>query len=119
MNVLIAGDRNFDDYEKLEKTCDYMLSRHRNNTNLTILSWGTAGACQLAEKYATQKNIKWIRIPVYESNGDNAGKIRNQTMALVADALIVFWDGESKESKHMIGLCEEFKLKLKVIRYKE
>lgn len=36
-----------------------------------------------------------------------AGYQRNERMAVYADALVAFWDGKSKGTKHMIELMEE------------
>lgn len=41
-------------------------------------------------------------IPEWGVHGKKAGMLRNAQMALYADQLIVFWDGESKGTKHMI-----------------
>ena len=38
-------------------------------------------------------------------------------MADYADALIAFWDGKSKGTKHMIDLAEKQGLKIKVVKY--
>jgi len=38
-------------------------------------------------------------------------------MAVYADALIAFWDGKSKGTKHMIDLAERYELKVKVVKF--
>lgn len=38
-------------------------------------------------------------------------------MASVADACIVFWDGKSKGSKHMIDVATRKGIPLRIIRY--
>ena len=38
-------------------------------------------------------------------------------MAEDSHALIAFWDGESKGTKHMIDLATELNLKIRVVRY--
>lgn len=37
----------------------------------------------------------------WKEDGEIAGKSRNQDMALIADALILIWNGKSPESKHI------------------
>ena len=58
---------------------------------------------KLGEEWARSKGIP---VEVYEADwetyGRRAGYIRNASMALVADALIAIWDGESKGTSHMI-----------------
>ena len=55
--------------------------------------------------------------PAYWSlYGKKAGYLRNEQMAQHADALVAFWDGESKDTKHMIDLAEKYRLETRVIR---
>jgi hypothetical protein len=49
--------------------------------------------------------------------GKQAGYRRNEQMAEVADALIAFWDGESKGTKHMIDIMNNKGLPTKVVNY--
>ena len=46
-----------------------------------------------------------------------AGYLRNKQMAEYADALIAFWDGESKGTKHMIDLAKKNGLKVRIVNY--
>jgi hypothetical protein len=43
--------------------------------------------------------------------------MRNEEMARSSDAAVVFWDGKSKGTKHMIDISKKFKLKLRVIKF--
>ena len=45
--------------------------------------------------------------PDWEQNGKAAGILRNRDMALYADCLVAFWDGESRGTKHMIETMME------------
>lgn len=38
-------------------------------------------------------------------------------MAVYADALVAFWDGESKGTKHMIDLAKDADLATRVVKY--
>lgn len=38
-------------------------------------------------------------------------------MAQNADALVAFWDGQSRGTKHMIDLACKYGLKVRVIKY--
>jgi hypothetical protein len=51
--------------------------------------------------------------------GRIAGFVRNEEMAKIADACVVFWDGKSTGSADMIALAEKYKLQLRVVKYKE
>lgn len=112
--VIIAGSRDFQDYELLCRVCDHLFK----NTKPTEILCGLArGADKLGERYALEHGIPVKYYPAYWSlHGKSAGFIRNETMAQNADALIAFWDGGSKGTKHMIALAEKYKLDVRVIR---
>lgn len=38
-------------------------------------------------------------------------------MAQNADALVAFWNGESRGTKYMIDLAKRYNLKVRIIRY--
>lgn len=112
MKVIIAGSRNFNDYDLLFNKCDNALS---NQTDIEIVSGTAYGADTLGEKYATERGYKIKLFPAdWNSHGKMAGYFRNREMAKYADALICFWDAKSKGSKMMIDLENEHKLKVKV-----
>ena len=112
MKVIIAGSREFDDYNTLCKVCDYML---QNQTEIEIVSGTAYGADQLGEKYAREHGYKLTYFPAnWDKYGKSAGYRRNVEMAQYADAAIIFWDGRSKGTGHMIDIAKTHKLKLKI-----
>lgn len=117
MRVIIAGSRDFTDYELLKKVCD----DHFNDDDIITIISGTArGADQLGERYATEKGYAIERFPAdWNKWGKSAGYKRNEEMAQVADMLIAFWDGESRGTKHMIDLGYKYKLKMLVWQTKK
>lgn len=114
--VIIAGGRDFDDYLLLCKTMDKLLV---NVTERIIIISGTArGADSLGERYAAEKGYEVRRFPAdWEKYGKSAGYRRNERMAEYADALVAFWDGESRGTANMISLAEKRGLKVRVKRY--
>lgn len=112
MKVIIAGGRNFNDYEKLCQVCDKELSKL---TEVEIVSGAANGADKLGENYASDNGYPVKQFPAdWNRFGKGAGCIRNAPMAEYADALIAFWDGKSIGTKHMIDLANRFNLKVKV-----
>lgn len=109
--VIIAGSRTFDDFDKLCQVCDYML---KNKLDIEIVSGTANGADKLGEKYAFERGFKLKKFPPDWSLGKSAGYLRNELMAKNADALIVFWDGKSKGTSHMIKLSKQYNLKTKI-----
>lgn len=114
--VIIAGGREFDDYPLLEKTMDNLLSNVK--VNIVVVCGMARGADSLGEKYAKSKGYQIDYFPAdWKLYGKRAGYIRNEQMAKNADALVAFWDGQSRGTKHMIDLARKYNLKVRVKRY--
>ena len=115
MKVIIAGSRNFNDYNLLKTSCDNLLTQF---TNIEIVSGTARGADKLGERYAREKGYDIKEFPAnWDKHGKSAGYIRNDEMAQYADMLIAFWDGTSKGTKHMIDLANKRSLKVEIVRY--
>lgn len=113
--VIIAGSRTFEDYELLCKKCDTYLSLL---SDIEIVSGAANGADRLGEKYARSKGypIKQF-FANWDEYGKSAGYKRNEEMAKYAHALIIFWDGQSRGSKHMIDLAKKYNLAIKIVPF--
>lgn len=115
MKIIIAGGRDFNDYETLKRFCNHVLV---NTPEFEIVSGTASGADTLGEKYASEVNKPIKRFPAdWDKHGKSAGYKRNLEMADYADALIAFWDGQSKGTKHMIDIAKKKGLRIKVKRY--
>lgn len=119
--VIIAGSRNFNDYEKLKSYCDFYLKDLINTSNieLVIVSGHARGADSLGEKYAHENNYKCEVYPAdWNLHGKAAGYIRNEEMAKVSNALIAFLDpnSENKGTKHMINSAAKYNLIVRVVQ---
>ena len=116
--VIIAGSRNFNNYELLKKECDAFLLDKKEKYNIIIISGGARGADFYGEKYAQDEGFSLEVFPAnWNKFGKSAGFRRNEQMAEVADALIAFWDGKSNGTKHMIEIMENKKLLVRVVNY--
>jgi major membrane immunogen (membrane-anchored lipoprotein) len=119
MKIIIAGSRDFKDYDELKKVCDYMLSK-RNKDEIEIVSGTAKGADELGEQYAKERGYKLKRFPAdWGQYGKRAGHLRNKQMSEYADALICFWDSESKGAFDMILQANQQVLKVKVERFRK
>lgn len=114
--VIIAGGREYSDYDTVEEVCNNRIS---NKSNLRVVSGGASGADALGERYAKENNYKLMIFKAnWRKHGRSAGPIRNKAMALYADALIAFWDGKSRGTKHMIDTAKASGLLVKVHIYR-
>lgn len=115
--VIIAGCRDFNDYELLKEKCDYFLQDVKKE-DVVIISGHASGADALGERYAQERGFQLETFPAdWKAHGRAAGPIRNARMASAVNALIAFWDGKSRGTKNMIETAKNHNLKVVVVRY--
>jgi len=108
VKLIIAGSREFTDYKLLTETLK--AEGFSTDTVDTVVSGCAHGADKLGEKWAVAQGIPIARFPAdWDSHGKRAGYVRNSEMAEYADACIVFWNGTSKGTKHMIDIAKRKK----------
>ena len=118
--VIIAGTRSFNDYELLRASCNSLLSEKQRTHTVVVISGTARGADQMGERYARERGFQLRRFPAkWKQYGKSAGHIRNAKMADNADALIAFWDGESKGTKNKIDNARRKGLEVRVVLYKK
>lgn len=111
MKCIIAGGRDFDDYELVKSICE-----DRGITE--VVSGGARGADTKGELFARSHDIKLSIFPaLWKAHGRAAGPIRNKLMAEYADKAIVFWDGKSRGSKNMIETMKKLGKPVEVVFY--
>jgi len=116
LKVIIAGGRDFNDYELLKSVCDHIL---KDQIHVEIISGVAKGADTLGERYARDNGYNIKLIPAdWDTHGRSAGYKRNSDMADYGNVLIAFWDGKSKGTKHMINLAKSNFLTVRVQPYK-
>lgn len=115
MNIIVAGGRDFNDYDLLSKT----LSRNFATVKNPVIVCGEAkGADLLGKRYAIEMNLPVISKPAeWNKYGRSAGYRRNNEMAMIADSLIAFWNGKSKGTQHMIETMKRLGKQVLVVPY--
>ncbi len=105
MKVIVAGSRVFNDYQYLQTCCDLMAEEWVPD----LVVCGMAKGADLAgRKWAKARGIEVKEMPAdWNTEPRLAGFLRNVEMSKVADAAIVFWDGHSNGSAHMIRVMRE------------
>lgn len=102
MKLIVAGSRDFDNYDRLSDILDTVWLESELYP-LEVVSGGARGADRLGERWADEAGCTVKRFPAdWETHGKAAGIMRNIEMAQYADALVAFWDGKSKGTRHMI-----------------
>jgi len=98
--VGVIGSRTFVNYEFMKEILDSFSFSE-------IVSGGAKGADSLARRYAEEKNIPITEIlPDWNQYGKSAGFKRNKLIINQSDAIIAFWNGESKGTKNSIDLAK-------------
>lgn len=127
MRVIVAGGRDFNDYQLMCARLDHFFQNVDKNKLVIVNGDGPGlwdkenkcyiaeGADQLAKRYARENNIKIDSYPPdWNKYEKAAGPIRNKQMAENADALVAF-DTGGRGTANMIKLAEEYKLNIRVI----
>ena len=101
--VVIAGCRDYDNYDEAKAFIDFCLSNIRKNYKIIIVSGCASGADAMGERYAKENGFKVERYPAdWKKYGRSAEPKRNKQMAEVCDYVICFWDEKSRGTKSMI-----------------
>lgn len=116
--VIIAGGRDFDDYEYLEKICLPIIDKLKAEYDVIVMSGHAKGADMLAEQFAKENDLKLEVYPAdWKVHWRSAGFRRNEQMGDIANGLIAFWDGNSHGTQHMIEYAKSKGLDIHVFRY--
>ena len=114
--VIIAGSRDFSDYQLLCEKMDRLLSNVKEP--ITVVCGEARGADTLGEQYALERGYEVLPFPAdWERYGRSAGYRRNTQMAENADALVDFWYGKSMGTRHMISIAKSHGLKVRVVSF--
>ncbi|MDJ0637171.1 MAG: DUF2493 domain-containing protein [Xenococcaceae cyanobacterium MO_188.B29] len=117
LKIIVAGSRDFTNYPFLKQKLDFYCQRY-SPSQIEIVSGAARGADRLGEKYAQDRNLSLKKFPAdWNKYGRGAGYRRNEQMAEYATHAVVFWDGKSKGSQHMIQIAQEQNLNLRVVHF--
>ena len=112
--IIVAGSRNFNDYDLLKEKLDFFFSK----LTPVIVCGEARGADSLGRKYAEENNLEILSFPAdWNKYGKSAGYRRNEQMAEVADYLVAFWDGKSSGTKHMIDTMKKMGKDVRIVKY--
>ena len=125
--IIIAGGRNFRDYEMLKRNMRRFLKvlhMHYEFHKVEIISGGAKGADALGERFAQEfgYDLKIMKAD-WDQYGKRAGYIRNMAMVDYAleskhSFLVAFWDGKSKGTSHMIDIARNKLKNVDIVFYK-
>jgi hypothetical protein len=106
VKLIIAGSRDLAvSTDMIHDEVDRMLAEH-NVIPCELVSGCARGPDRAGENWAGGLEMTITRFPItpsdWRSYGKSAGPMRNCEMAKYADALLAFWDGQSRGTADMI-----------------
>ncbi len=117
MRLIVAGSRTFDEPATLYAELDRLTAK-LDKKKLVVLLGGAAGADSYAAQWCFLRKVtREIHRADWSKHGKAAGMVRNAEMVKTADALVAFWDGESRGTAHVIQQAKKHGLKVKVVRF--
>ena len=117
--IIIAGSRIFNNEETFMKAMEELVIPI--DDDIEIISGGCSGADEMGERFARSRYYRLVVFPAkWNKYGKSAGPIRNEEMAKYAVAadrgmLIAFPIGESRGTRNMIKLAEQYGLEVEVV----
>lgn len=127
MRIIVAGSRPpkgidpkiaktmLDEYRALIFSHLNMVLANSNPNDVAIISGMAAGADMIGHEYARERGLPVIEMPAdWEAHQKKAGYLRNVAMAEKATHAVVYYDGQSKGSAHMIDMAKKHGLALRV-----
>ena len=109
LRTIVAGSRGITGYVYVRECLDHGVPWKID----CVLSGTARGVDQLGERWAAERNIAVERYPAdWNLHGKSAGYKRNEEMARNAAALVAFWDGISRGTKHMIDIAHRHGLRV-------
>ena len=107
--VIIAGCRNYTNYEQAKEYIDFCISNIRQKYELIFVSGGCTGADAIGERYAKENGFKLEVYPAkWKKYGKAAGPKRNAEMVKIGDYFICFGDNKNSSWIRMNLICKEF-----------
>lgn len=135
--VIVAGSRRFNDYLSFSASIqDYvMINDLSKEDTVFITGFASSGADKLIVDWCEQHGWDYLPVPAKwdeleapgafikkNSSGKeynaNAGFDRNTAMAKIANKIIVFWDGKSPGTSHMLKVALKYNLQLFSVKIK-
>jgi hypothetical protein len=122
MKIIVAGGRDFNNYDMLQSEVLWFLIEEGFSVDslddIEFVLGGARGADNLGLKFANEYGFKYkMFIPDWQGLGKKAGIVRNHEMGDYADALIAFWNGESTGTRDMINYATKQGLRVVVVKY--
>lgn len=118
MNLLIAGGRDFINEDLMRNELQKLVTENLIDESVVLIC-GMARGADIMGFHVFKANNLPVREyrPDWDGLGKRAGFVRNEEMGNDADLALIFWDGQSRGTKHMIDYMMKLKKPHRVVRY--
>lgn len=118
MKLIVAGGRDFTDTPYMVECLTDLEENYPEYKKPELICGMARGADMTAHNLWVDVELPIHRFPAnWAKHGKSAGYIRNAQMAEFADALVAFWDGQSKGTAHMINTMKKLNKPVHIFRY--
>ena len=118
MKLLIAGGRDFNNEALLRDRLQQMVTDGLIDESVELVCGMARGADMLGHRVFKMNNLPIHSYPAdWEGLGKRAGFVRNTEMGNECDLALIFWDGKSKGTKHMIDYLNKLGKRAFVVSY--
>ena len=116
--LIIAGGREFRDMTLMCERLEAMEKLGLFPDGVELICGMARGADQMGHDVFLQAGLVIHEFtPDWDGLGKRAGFVRNAEMGDAADLALIFWDGQSRGTKHMIEYMEKLGKPVYLVRY--
>lgn len=116
--LIIAGGRDFNDDNAVALAIYNMVNAGHIDTDCELVCGMARGADAAGLRYFNKHgNTVHEFKPDWDGLGKRAGFVRNAEMGNFADGALIFWDGKSKGTKHMIDIMKKLNKPTWIVEY--
>jgi hypothetical protein len=118
MKLLIAGGRDFNDRAAMMTALQTLFEAGHIDPSVELICGMARGADMLGHQIFKDAALPiHVFQPDWNGLGKRAGFVRNEQMGDVADLALIFWDGQSKGTKHMIDYMRKLNKPAHIYHY--
>lgn len=118
VQLIIAGGRDFTNKELVVERLQAMEQLGLFPNGVELICGMAKGADQLGFDVFHEASLTIHAFhPDWDGLGKRAGFVRNAQMGDAADMALIFWDGHSRGTKHMIQYMEKLNKRVYLVRY--
>lgn len=112
VRLIVAGSRYWSNYWLFSKCMVSHVQEFFSGKSIVFITGkARSGADAMIIRWCEENGLPWFgEEPDWDKHGKAAGYLRNVEMAKIGNELVVFWDGKSRGTKHMLDIAIKRKI---------